>query len=522
MHGKAFGPASVADPLMLARANAMHRAGRLDEAERTYRQLLLNAPRDPRLCASLGELLLRMGRHAEAIGFLEVPAGAKKASADDLNNLGYAHLLNGTYEFGLEPLRKARERAPRSWRILLNLGQIYLKMGNHKAAVPMLERALTLEGAPTTVRLMLASAVADLGDFDRARALNEQCALDPALRPRALRSLASLGRQTRENHLLDRILPEIETAAAPEAAVPLHYAAAKTYLDLKESDAAFHHLKGAKALYRIRFDRQRFLDSIGRSRACGMLATELVARSDPKPAPVFIVGMPRCGSSLTEQILSCHPGLFGAGEREYIPTIARRLGYETLDAAAYRDAIRNLPPGALDAIAEGYRSLIATAGFEKGRSLDKFLHNFLHVGLIKLLFPAAQIIHCRRQALDCCFSIYTSPFDQGHSYANDLADLGWYYRRYEGLMREWQALFPGSVLDVHYEDTVQDLEASARRILDFLELPWNPAVLDFTQSERGVATVSKWQVRQPLYSTSVNRWKAHEKNLAPLIDALKG
>ncbi|CAM5776349.1 hypothetical protein LMIY3S_05483 [Labrys miyagiensis] len=118
--------------------------------------------------------------------------------------------------------------------------------------------------------------------------------------------------------------------------------------------------------------------------------------------------------------------------------------------------------------------------------------------------------------------IYTSPFDQGHSYANDLADLGWYYRRYEGLMREWQALFPGSVLDVHYEDTVQDLEASARRILDFLELPWNPAVLDFTQSERGVATVSKWQVRQPLYSTSVNRWKAHEKNLAPLIDALKG
>ena len=505
----------------LARANALHRAGQLDEAEQLYRALAAARPDDPAICASLGELLLEKKQYPQAIAFLEVPTRAGKTDAEALNNLGYAHFLNGTYEFGLDYLLRAARKEPGNWRMLTNVGQTYLKMDNHQQAVGFLERAYRINPGAPGLRLLLARAIGDLGDFDHARQLYERCLEDPDERAGALGGLARLGKQTATDNLLPQIEAGLREATQPGPLRALHYAAAKTYLDLQDGDAAFDHLQAAKAQSESPFSRDHFANVIAQSKSIAGLGHEDFAVREA-PSPIFIVGMPRSGSTLTEQILSGHPALFGAGERQYIPTIAKRLGFGGADPKAYATAFTRLPPDALPAIATGYRSLIATVGSDRLRTVDKFLHNFLHIGLIKLLFPDAQIIHCKRQALDCCMSIYMSPFGEGHVYANDLADLGWYYRRYEELMGFWSGRFAKSILTVNYEDTVTDLEASARRMTDFLGLEWDPAVLRFTENERGVSTASKWQVRQPLYRTSVDRWKPYERHLQPLIRALAG
>lgn len=503
----------------LARANALHRDGKLSEAEPLYRALIAAYPDDPAVCAGLGELLLQLKRYPEAIGLLEIPARARRADAEALNNLGYAHFLNGTYEFGLQPLLRANELRPGNWRILKNLGENYLKMDNQREAARHLEAAFQLSPSAPGLRLTLANALGGLGDFDKARPLYEQCLEDKLERAGALGGLVRQGKQTPAQNFLPQIEEGLREAEHPEAVRVLHYAAAKTFLDLEDGDAAFDHLKAAKAQRESRFSREHFANLIVKSKSIAALGREDFTTRDTL-APVFIVGMPRCGSSLTEQVLSGHPALFGAGERQFIPNIAKRLGFGGPDPQAYAAAILRLPHDALPAIAAGYRSLIETVGSGELRTIDKFLHNFLHIGLIKLLFPDAQIIHCKRQALDCCMSIYMSPFGDGHAYADDLADLGWYYRRYEELMDFWSERFASSILTVHYEDTVADLEASARRIIGFLGLDWDPAVLKFQENERGVSTASKWQVRQPLYRSSVDRWKPYERHLRPLIDAL--
>jgi Flp pilus assembly protein TadD len=503
----------------LARATALHRAGRLDEAEPLYRELAKARPDDPAISAGLGELLLEQKRFPEAIGFLEVPTRAKKPSADALNNLGYAHFLNGTYEFGLPFLEQAAKLQPDNWRVLINLGQNCHKMGDQQQAAIHLREAYRLNPTAPGLRLMLANALGDLGDFDAARALYEQCMDNANDRAGALGGLVRLGKQTLDDNRLTEIEAGLREAEQPEVLRILHYAAAKTFLDLRDGDEGFGHLKAAKANSATSFSRDQFANNIAQSKAIAQLAHEDFAE-DGSPAPIFIVGMPRSGSTLTEQILSSHPALFGAGERQFIPNIAKRLGFGWTDPKTYLAAFGRLPPDALPAIADGYRSLIATTGSRGLRTVDKFLHNFLHVALIKILFPDARIIHCKRQALDCCMSIYMSPFGEGHSYANDLADLGWYYRRYEELMDFWQERFAQSILTVNYEDTVANLEVSARRMTDFLGLEWEPTVLRFNENERAVSTASKWQVRQPLYRTSVDRWKPYERHLFPLIDAL--
>ncbi|MGV3490949.1 MAG: sulfotransferase [Devosia sp.] len=511
-------PATTLEP-GLAEARALHRAGDLDAAEAAYRSVLDRQPADPAASSSLGELLLAKGQTAEAIRHLQVPAALHNPTAQALSNLGFAHLRNGSHEFGLEPLRTAAALEPDNWRIRSNLGQIYLKMDNHREALAQFESAHRLNPEAMEVRLHLAGAVAGLGDFARARALIEPCLNDPRYATGAIGMLVREGKQTAERNELPRIMRALATATEPMALRNLHFAAAKTHLDLGDADQAFAHFRMARAQPDRHFKRDTFARGLQQARTLAGMSRDTTG--EPEAAPIFIVGMPRCGSSLTEQILSGHAGLHGAGERQYIPTIAKRLGFGSADPDGYAEAIRRLPPDALPQIAAGYRSLMQTAGAgQGGRTIDKFLHNFMQIGLINLLFPNAQIIHCRRQPLDCCLSIYTSPLIQGHEYADDLATLGWYYRQYEAQMAFWEAQYPDAILNVDYEATVADIEGSARRITAFLGLDWDPAVLDFVANERGVSTASRWQVRQPLYSSSVNRWQKYREHLQPLIQAL--
>jgi hypothetical protein len=182
--------------------------------------------------------------------------------------------------------------------------------------------------------------------------------------------------------------------------------------------------------------------------------------------------------------------------------------------------VRRLTSDQSSQLASEYLKKTDFFSITSARITDKMPHNFMLAGLISLLFPNCRIIYCRRGAVDNCFSIYSNMLNDAHSYGTDLSVLGWYYRQQDELMKHWQASLGNRITEVQYEELVEDLEGVSRRLVDFIGLPWDPACLDFFANDRTVTTISRWQVRQPIYKTSIARWKPFEKYLGPLFDAL--
>jgi hypothetical protein len=236
------------------------------------------------------------------------------------------------------------------------------------------------------------------------------------------------------------------------------------------------------------------------------------AGGDASERPVFIIGMPRSGTSLAEQILASHPQVFGAGEVHFWDQALARLEKEGLDEAA----ARTLPAIALD-----YLTRVGTQAGGLPRVVDKMPANFLYAGLIHAALPRARIIHMQRHPLDTCLSVYCQNFFNVGRYANDLDDLAHYYGEYLALIEHWRAVLPPTtLLEVPYERLIEEQEGWSRKMVEFIGLPWDPRCLDFHQTSRVVITASKWQVRQKLHSGSVGRWHRYEKHLGPLMPLL--
>jgi hypothetical protein len=229
---------------------------------------------------------------------------------------------------------------------------------------------------------------------------------------------------------------------------------------------------------------------------------------EPSDLPVFIVGMPRSGTSLVEQIASSHPDVFGAGELRDISNIAASLGVTQYHAGPIRDAARKQ----LDRL--------RVQGGSALRVIDKMPANVEHLGLIAALFPSARIILCRRDPRDTCLSCFFQQFSTGNLFSFDLTQCGRHHVHTDRLIAHWLKALPLPMLQMRYEDLVADLEGESRRLMSFLGLPWNPACLDFHRTERTVQTSSAWQVRQPIYTRSVGRWRNYQRHLAPLLEAL--
>ena len=238
--------------------------------------------------------------------------------------------------------------------------------------------------------------------------------------------------------------------------------------------------------------------------------------------PVFIVGMPRSGTTLTEQIIGSHPQAFGAGERPNLSRASQEL-FEPGEGAPQPVGPRlTLKQGAVDRIARRELREMDKIGGGALRVTDKRPQNFLLVGLIEVLFPGARIIHCKRDPIDTCMSCYFQdfggPLNQGYTY--DLHHLGWYYRNYAELMEHWKSVTKLPVFEVQYEEMVSNQEQLSRELIDFIGLDWDDACLAFHKSDRKVVTLSTQQVSKPMYKSSVKRWKNYEAHLDPLIDAL--
>jgi hypothetical protein len=243
---------------------------------------------------------------------------------------------------------------------------------------------------------------------------------------------------------------------------------------------------------------------------------------DPSSIPVFIVGMPRSGSSLLEQILSSHSRVFGAGEIDALQkAVARSLAVAPGTLRSFSEMVSTVSPDELRRLGRHYIDCVAALAPGADRIVDKMLTNFSHVGLIHLALPNARIIHARRDPIDSCLSCFGLLFADEQSHTYDLAELGRYYRAYAGLMRHWEEVLPdGVMLDVRYEDVVDDIEGQARRVIAHCGLEWEEQCLAFHQTKRPVRTASVTQVRRPIYRDSVGRWRPDKVLLEPLLEAL--
>jgi hypothetical protein len=311
----------------------------------------------------------------------------------------------------------------------------------------------------------------------------------------------------------------LEQLAEQEAALDeldrstLHFLLAKAYSDQNRTGDAFAQLETGNAIKRklIAYDE---VYELGRMQAiAATFSPERIAAlrgsGFASPLPVFVVGMPRSGTSLVEQILASHPDVHGAGEITILPDL---VGADFPSALA---------TGALARLGEAYVAKVASIAPAAKRIVDKFPYNFRNVGLIHLALPEARIIHVRRDPLDTCFSCFQQSFAGEVGFAYDQGELGRYYKAYETLMAHWRAVLPdGAMLEVQYEELVKDLPAMARRMVDTCGLDWDARCVEFHKTERAVATASFHQVRQPLYQSSVGRAKAYLPHLSALRAAL--
>ncbi len=237
--------------------------------------------------------------------------------------------------------------------------------------------------------------------------------------------------------------------------------------------------------------------------------------------PVFIVGMPRCGSTLVETILDAHPAAHGAGELPTLHDLAGSLGFDIGSALPYPQCVADLDQGDVDALGQRYLDHLASLATDAKRIVDKLPANYLRVGLIRLMLPEARIIHCRRHPLDTCFSCYMHPFDPAlHPYSTRLGDLGAVYADYERLMTHWRDTLDIPMLEIRYETLVEDQERVIREIIEFCGLDWDDRCLRFHERRRVVLTASYEQVTKPIYATAIARYRNYERHLGPLIDAL--
>jgi hypothetical protein len=303
----------------------------------------------------------------------------------------------------------------------------------------------------------------------------------------------------------------------PPQRIYLHFALGKAYDDLGDAEAAFTHLNAGNTLKRRTngYDESKALalfERIGRTFDPAFLADARVGIADA--APIFVIGMPRSGTTLVEQIISSHPDVGAAGEISVMNDIARALG-------RFPEIVRTLGGDDLSRVGEEYVRRLHAYAPDAARVTDKTPSNMFFVGFIHLVLPNAKIVHVRRDPVDTCLSCYSQLFTREQGYAFDLGELGRYYRAYHHLMQHWRDVLPKErMLDVRYEDVVADTEGEARRLLAYCGLEWDERVLLFHQNQRAVGTASASQVRQPIYKTSVARWRRYETHLRPLLDAL--
>jgi tetratricopeptide (TPR) repeat protein len=509
------------------RGNVLNALDRTDEALANYDRALALDPDDADACNGRGNVLKKLHRIREAEEMFRRAILLDPDSAEAHCNLGSLLIDLGKPDQAEANLRRAVALLPDFAIALHNLGTALIGLDRSDEAVAVIERAVALKPDLAGAHHNLGVALMELGQLSEAREAAERAV---ALAPTELSYLRQLG-DVRRYEAGDSYFTTLQTLANKEAALSvndriyLRFALAKAHADIGRPEEEFQQLLAGNALKRsqIDYDEVAMLSEIDRTQR--VFTSEFIRVSEgsgePSPKPVFIIGMPRSGTTLVEQILASHPDVRGAGELTLFERAMSDVRSAMHQAPAYPEIALQMSGTHFRELGARYLAGISQLAPSASHVTDKMPTNFLFAGLIHLALPRATIIHTVRDPVDTCISCFSRLFTEVNFQTYDLAELGRYYRHYQALMAHWHRVLPaGRILDVSYEETVADLEGAARRILTHCGLAWDPRCLDFHLTERVVRTASATQVRQPIYRSSVGRWRAYESLLGPLFAEL--
>ena len=459
-------------------------SGKLIAAEQVYRKAIKKQPDFVEAHNNLGNVLVDLEQLVEATRAYRKAVDLKPDHPMLLNNLGNALQLQGENDKAIKWLNKALDKDPNYGDACNNLGHAFSDLGDIEQAVIAFRKAIKLNPD------------------------NEI----------AYRDLA-------KNHKFseyDDELRAIETfynkpGISSEQKMHLAFGLGKAYEDIREYDKSIEVIIEANRLKRasINFSIDKEKEAFGQIKQ--VFSAEFLSKHQDTghqdETPVFIVGMPRSGTSLVEQILASHPEVYGAGELNDLPGMVKNI--PLIKLAEWNDKKFNKT-------GREYIQCLRKHSSSAKYITDKLPHNFMHVGLIKLILPRAKVIHCNREPMDTCLSIFKNFFSHAQYFSYDMTELGRYYNLYRDLMEHWQSVLPDFIYNLSYEALVADQETETRKLLEYCDLPWNDNCLSFHKTRRNVKTASNAQVRQPIYRDSVKLWERFEEQLRPLREAIDG
>lgn len=494
-------------------------SGRWSEAIPALREIARLDPNSADAHHDLGRTYFRCGNLAEAVASLQRAVELRPSFTIAIAALAEALDLRGHILDAAAAFRRASRSASDLADRTIYLCKALLLESRLQEAEAELRRAITLAPENPVPHHLLGKLMTQLGLFEAARAqLANAIALSPE-EPYAFYDWAISDRVTgADRELLTRVEQVLQRPGLDATMrISVHFGLAKAFDDLGDPAAAMRHYDAANRLKAasVRLDRAMLVKQVDSQLAgfsadgLGKAAQEVARPRDADDElPILILGMPRSGTTLVEQVLSSHPAVAAGGELSFWND---RLHAWTLSRN------RNIDAAALAEAAKEYSWLLRRIGPNALRVTDKLPDNFQRIWLIRLAFPEARIIHCRRNPVDTCLSIFFTNFGGRHDYAYDRSDLVFYYRQYQRLMTHWREVLPSDrFIDVDYERLIVDTEATARQLIAFCGLPWDDACLSPERNERAVKTASAWQVRQPVYATSVERWRRYEPWLGEL------
>jgi len=497
------------------------------QAEQRFRAALAVDPGCADFENNLGTALMAQERFDEAIAAFRSATRHDASHAAAWNNIGNALLCVRTFRENFPEANAAYQRAielkPDFVEAYYHYGTCLQQQGNFEEACERFDEALKLRPDYTEASAGQVMVLERLGRFQEADTI-----LQPLLMVHKDNVLVALAFGVMARHLEQReqALELLERLDAQDlekwARIQRDFVMGDLYDDVGEHSKAFGHYHAANTEdhpgYSLKQTEHLFASLKGAF--SGGQQTSRSRASNNSELPVFIVGMPRSGTTLLEQILASHPNVHGAGELEDMYHLSSSLQKRLNSKKPYPACLSDATTEALDRIAGEYLDHLQAYAPDARRIVDKMPHNFEVLGLIDRLFPGARVLHCRRNPIDTCLSIYFKHFNAFHPYASDLKSLGLYYRQYERLMEYWKQTVAIPILEVQYEEVVANQEEMSRRIIEFVGLEWDEHCLDFHKLERTVNTPSYDQVRKPIYTKSVERWRRYEDHLGPLLEAL--
>ena len=501
--------------------------GNTKDAIECFRKAIISKPQYTEAYINLGSSFMKENNFVGAEVMFRKAIEYQPTNAVAYANLGNALLEQDNFQLNyLEAEQcyiKAIQLAPELNDTYKYIAACYAWQGKTDAAIKYYELYNQKVPGDNFVVAAMISTLERKGDFDEGLRILTQELDNKNTDPNILLAYGKLAKHLKqEKEAMEAIQTIDDNTIKKELLTAKYHILGKLAQSQKLDDAAFNFFKKANELEDEIFD---FSQAEKQFNDLKVYFTEkkiktLNRSENNSTLPIFIIGMPRSGTTLTEQILSCHPDIFGAGELLHINQVTGRIGNELIP--------KNSLPASLDSMTKAYASKIATEHLntlqamspESSKVVDKMPHNFISLGIINLLFPKATIIHCQRSSIDTCLSIYFQHFNKKHAYSNDLSMLGKYYNLYIDLMQHWRTVLDINIIDLKYENVIANPEEETRKLLEQCNISWDPACLNFHNNKRVVMTPSYDQVRQPIYKESVAKWKKYEHHLGELIDNL--